>query len=53
MLDRTKTRVDHVKFGSVLDANGKMFKSRSGDTVKLEDLLDEGLVKADEFREVS
>jgi len=52
MLDRTKTRVDHVKFGSVLDANGKMFKSRSGDTVKLEDLLDEGLVKADEFREM-
>ncbi|EDW63260.2 probable arginine--tRNA ligase, cytoplasmic [Drosophila virilis] len=36
-------RVDHVQFGVVLGEDGKKFKTRSGDTVKLSDLLDEGL----------
>ena len=28
-------RVDHMGFGVVLDKNGKKFKTREGDTVKL------------------
>ncbi|KAH8419002.1 hypothetical protein KR222_002601 [Zaprionus bogoriensis] len=36
-------RVDHVQFGVVLGEDGKKFKTRSGDTVKLSDLLDEGM----------
>lgn len=39
-------RVDHVQFGVVLGEDGKKFKTRSGDTVKLSDLLDEGLKHA-------
>jgi arginyl-tRNA synthetase len=37
-----KTRVDHVPFGLVFGADGKKFKTRSGENVKLLDLLDEG-----------
>lgn len=36
-------RVDHVGFGVVLGEDKKKFKTRSGDTVRLLDLLDEGL----------
>lgn len=32
---------EHAAFGSVLGEDGKMLKTRSGDTVKLKDLLDE------------
>jgi arginyl-tRNA synthetase len=32
---------EHVGFGSILGPDGKMFKSRSGEPVKLADLLDE------------
>lgn len=39
-------RVDHVEFGLVLGEDKKKLKSRSGDTVKLVDLLDEGLERA-------
>lgn len=39
-------RIDHVGFGVVLGEDGKKFKTRSGDTVKLTDLLDEGLTRA-------
>lgn len=46
ILDRSKHRVDHVGFGVVLGEDGKKFKTRSGDTVKLTDLLDEGLARA-------
>jgi arginyl-tRNA synthetase len=35
-------RIDHVGFGVVLGEDKKKFKTRSGDTVKLGDLLDEG-----------
>jgi arginyl-tRNA synthetase len=34
-------RVDHVGFGVVKGKDGKRFKTRSGDTVRLVDLLDE------------
>ena len=43
--------VKHVGFGLVLGDDKKKFKSRSGDTVKLVQLLDEGLVKAKEMLE--
>jgi len=46
-LDRKKTRVDHVPFGLVLAADGKKFKTRSGDTERLIDLLNEAIARAD------
>jgi arginyl-tRNA synthetase len=36
----------HVSFGSVLGSDRKMFKTRSGETVKLADLLDEAEARA-------
>ena len=36
-----ETELVHVKFGTVLGDDGKAFKTRSGDTVGLESLLDE------------
>ena len=36
----------HVAFGTVLGDDGKPFKTRSGDTVGLEALLDEGVARA-------
>lgn len=36
----------HVAFGNVLGSDRKMFKSRSGDTVKLSDLIDEAIERA-------
>lgn len=39
-------RIDHVGFGVVLGEDKKKFRSRSGDTVRLVDLLDEGLHRA-------
>jgi arginyl-tRNA synthetase len=40
-------RAEHVAFGSMLGADKKMFKSRAGDTVRLVDLLDEAVERAD------
>ncbi len=42
-LDPTKVRVDHVGFGLVLGSDGKKFKTRSGETEKLIDLLTEAV----------
>jgi arginyl-tRNA synthetase len=39
-------RAEHVAFGSVLGPDRKMFKTRSGETVKLLDLLDEAVARA-------
>ncbi len=36
----------HVEFGNVLGSDRKMFKTRSGETVKLIDLLDEAVERA-------
>ncbi|CAL1263404.1 unnamed protein product [Larinioides sclopetarius] len=41
-----EVRVDHAAFGLVLGEDKKKFKTRSGDTVKLAELLDEGLQKS-------
>jgi arginyl-tRNA synthetase len=46
-----KTRLAHVWFGSVLGEDGRPFKTRAGDTVRLEDLLDEAEERA--FKVVS
>jgi len=39
-------KLAHVWFGSILGEDGKPFKTRSGDTVKLADLLDEAEERA-------
>ena len=41
-----KTKLAHVWFGSILGEDGKPFKTRSGETVKLADLLDEAEERA-------
>ena len=37
---------EHVRFGSVLGADGRMLRTRSGESVKLVDLLDEAVERA-------
>ncbi|MFI7597481.1 arginine--tRNA ligase [Actinoplanes sp. NPDC049681] len=37
---------EHVAFGSILGTDGKMFRSRSGDSVKLSAVLDEAVARA-------
>jgi arginyl-tRNA synthetase len=44
--DPQKVRVDHVPFGVVLGADGTKFKTRSGDTERLIDLLYEAVKQA-------
>jgi len=39
-------KLAHVWFGSILGEDGKPFKTRSGETVKLSDLLDEAELRA-------
>lgn len=41
------TQAVHVGFGNVLGDDGKMMRSRAGDSVKLVDLLDEAIQRAD------
>ena len=38
--------LEHVAFGTMMDKSGRPFKTRDGGTVKLNDLLDEAVVKA-------
>ncbi len=45
-LDPARVRVDHVPFGVVLGPDGKKFKTRSGDSEKLIDLLLEAVCAA-------
>jgi arginyl-tRNA synthetase len=46
LIDPTKVRFDHVPFGLVLSAEGKKFKTREGETVRLSDLLNESIEEA-------
>jgi arginyl-tRNA synthetase len=39
-------KLEHVSFGTMLGADGKPFKTRSGGTVKLAELLDEAVERA-------
>lgn len=41
------SRAEHAMFGSVLGTDKKMFATRSGDTVRLVDLIDEAIVRAE------
>lgn len=50
-LDSHKVRVDHVPFGVVLGPDGKKFKTRSGETERLIDLLTTAIEKATEILE--
>ena len=43
---RTLPRLEHVDFGTVLGENGKPLKTRTGDNVKLRELLDEAAERA-------
>ena len=45
----TNLELEHVSFGTVLGDDGKPFKTRSGDTVGLESLLDEAVRRAGEI----
>jgi arginyl-tRNA synthetase len=40
-------RAEHVMFGSILGPDKKMFKTRSGESVKLADLLSEAVARAE------
>ena len=42
-VDGDSHRLDHIGFGTVQGEDGKRFKTRSGDTVRLVDLLDEAV----------
>ena len=42
----TKGQAVHVPFGVVLGSDGKRLKTRAGETVKLEDLLDEAVAES-------
>ncbi|XP_071787585.1 arginine--tRNA ligase, cytoplasmic-like isoform X1 [Asterias amurensis] len=44
--DPAKMRIEHIKFGVVLGEDKKKFKTRSGDTVRLADLLNEGMKRS-------
>ncbi len=43
---RVQVKLSHVWFGSILGEDGKPFKTRSGETVKLTGLLDEAIERA-------
>ncbi len=45
-LDSAKVQVDHAGFGLVLGADGKKFKTRSGETERLIDLLTTAIARA-------
>ncbi|XP_071086878.1 arginine--tRNA ligase, cytoplasmic-like [Haliotis cracherodii] len=46
-LDPSRHRVEHVGFGVVLGEDKKKFKTRSGQSIRLVELLDEGLKRAE------
>lgn len=46
--DPDRVRLDFVGFGVVLGEDNRKFKTRSGDTVQLVKLLDEGIYKVEE-----
>lgn len=50
-LDRSKVQVDHVTFGLVLGTDGKKFRTRSGDTERLIDLIQAAIDHANKILE--
>ena len=45
----TDVKLQHVPFGSVLGEDRKMLRTRSGESVKLKDLLDEAVARAEKL----
>ncbi|HEX5543205.1 MAG TPA: arginine--tRNA ligase [Micromonospora sp.] len=43
---RPPARAEHIGFGSVLGPDGKIFRTRAGDTIKLVDLIEEAVGRA-------
>jgi arginyl-tRNA synthetase len=43
---RSTCSLEHIAYGTMMGEDGKPFKTRSGDTVKLRDLLDEAVRRA-------
>lgn len=43
---KDNTSLEHVAFGTMMNEDGKPFKTRSGGTVKLVDLIDEAILRA-------
>ena len=41
-------RAEHVGFGSILGADGKLLRSRAGDSIKLVDLINEAISRAEQ-----
>jgi len=48
-LDPSRVRVNHVPFGLVLGPDGKKFRTRSGETERLMDLIQKGIDRAKEI----
>lgn len=46
---RSNSQLEHIAYGTMMGEDGKPFKTRSGDTVKLRDLLDESIKRAFEL----
>lgn len=46
---KREVQLEHVSFGSVLGEDRKMLKTRTGDNVKLKDLLDEAVQRAEKL----
>lgn len=44
--EHSRVKFEHITFGSILGADRKPLKTRSGDTVKLEELLDEAVERS-------
>ena len=44
--DRPQAKLEHAAFGTVLGEDGRPFKTRSGENVKLSDLIDEAIDRA-------
>ena len=40
--------LEHIAFGTMMNSDGKPFKTRDGGTIKLIDLLDEAIIKAED-----
>ena len=43
---RQNCKLEHIAYGTMMGEDGKPFKTRSGDTVKLRELLDEAVARA-------
>jgi arginyl-tRNA synthetase len=43
---RQDCSLEHIAYGTMMGEDGKPFKTRSGDTVKLRELLDESVIRA-------